>query len=94
MQTLTLVGDTHFDPSAVADLSKLASHVSAHLKGGAVVGMTGVKKVIFGGIKPLYRVPIGVFDDAQSAKAWLTWLAHRARPVAAPHPTGSQAHAK
>ncbi len=71
VRALTLVGDTHFDTSAVEELSKFALHVSDHLKGGAMVGMNGVKRVIFGGIKRLYRVPIGVFDDAEAAKEWL-----------------------
>jgi hypothetical protein len=71
VRTLTLVGDTHFDVVAVAELTKFATHVSRHLKGGAMVGLSAVKKVIFGGIKPLYRAPVGVFDDAETAKAWL-----------------------
>ena len=68
---LTLVGDTHFDPEAVAQLTRFATRVNPLLQRSAVVGLTGVKKVIFGGIKPLYRAPVGVFDDAESAKAWL-----------------------
>jgi len=71
VRALTLVGDTHFDPEAVEELSRFASSVSPHLRNGAMVGLSGVKKVIFGGIKPLYRAPVGTFDDAESAKAWL-----------------------
>lgn len=68
---LTLVGDTHFDPEAVAQLTRFATRVTPLLERSAVVGLTGVKKVIFGGIKEHYRVPVGVFDDPEQAKAWL-----------------------
>ncbi len=71
VRTLTLVGDTHFDGEAVHHLRKFAAEVTRFVKGNAMVGLTGVKKVIFGGIKPLYRAPVGVFDDAESAKQWL-----------------------
>jgi hypothetical protein len=68
---LTLVGDTHFDPEAVAQLTRFATRVTPLLARSAVVGLTGVKKVIFGGIKEHYRAPVGLFDDPEQAKAWL-----------------------
>lgn len=68
---LTLVGDTHFDPEAVAQLTRFATRVTPLLERSAVVGLTGVKKVIFGGIKEHYRAPVGLFDDPEQAKAWL-----------------------
>ncbi len=68
---LTLVGDTHFDPEAVAQLTRFATRVTPLLERSAVVGLTGVKKVIFGGIKEHFRAPVGVFDDPEQAKAWL-----------------------
>lgn len=71
-RALTLVGDTHFDPEAVAQLTRFAQRVTPLLERSAVVGLTGVKKVIFGGIKEHYRAPVGVFDDTEQAKEWLT----------------------
>jgi hypothetical protein len=71
VRTLTLVEDTHFDPEAVEEMTGFASRVSRHLRGNAMVGITGVKKVIFGGIRPHYQAPVGLFDDAESAKEWL-----------------------
>jgi hypothetical protein len=68
---LTLVGDTHFDTEAVEQLTRFATRVTPLLERSAVVGLTGVKKVIFGGIKEHYRAPVGVFDDPEQAKAWL-----------------------
>jgi hypothetical protein len=71
VRTLTLVEDTHFDPAAVEELTGFASRVSKHLRGNAMVGVTGVKKVIFGGIRPHYQAPVSLFDDAETAKEWL-----------------------
>jgi hypothetical protein len=70
-RALTLVGDTHFDTEAVEQLTRFATRVTPLLERSAVVGLTGVKKVIFGGIKEHYRAPVGVFDDAEQAKEWL-----------------------
>lgn len=70
-RALTLVGDTHFAPEAVEELTKFATRVTPLLEASAVVGLTGVKKVIFGGIKEHYRAPLGVFEDAEQAKQWL-----------------------
>ncbi len=70
-RALTLVGDTHFDPEAVEQLTRFATRVTPLLERSAVVGLTGVKKVIFGGIKEHYRAPVGLFDDPEQAKEWL-----------------------
>lgn len=70
-RALTLVGDTHFAPEAVAELTRFATQVTPLLEASAVVGLTGVKKVIFGGIKEHYHAPLGVFEDAEQAKQWL-----------------------
>lgn len=37
----------------------------------ALVGIDGVKKVVFGGIKPLFTIPVELFGDIESAKDWL-----------------------
>jgi hypothetical protein len=70
-RALTLVGDTHFAPEAVEELTRFATRVTPLLEASAVVGLTGVKKVIFGGIRRHYRAPLGVFEDAEQAKQWL-----------------------
>jgi hypothetical protein len=71
VRTLTLVEHTHFGPEAVEEMSGFAARVSKHLRGSAVVGVTGLKKVIFGGIRPHYQAPVGLFDDPETAKEWL-----------------------
>jgi hypothetical protein len=70
-RALTLVGDTYFDGEVVQEWTRFAARVTPLLKASAVVGLTGVKKVIFGGIKAHYKAPLRVFDDPESAKQWL-----------------------
>jgi len=71
VRALTLVEDTHFDPEAVEEMTGFASRVSPHLRGNAMVGLTAMKKMIFGGIRPHYQAPVGLFDDPETAKEWL-----------------------
>jgi hypothetical protein len=68
---LTRVEDVRFDPSTVMEMQRFLSAVQAHLKANALVGITGMKKVVFGGIKPLYKVPFELFDDPAAARDWL-----------------------
>lgn len=68
---LTRLEDVRFDPATVAEMQRFASAAQPWLKANALVGITGIKKVVFAGIKPLYRVPVELFDDVKLAKDWL-----------------------
>jgi len=68
---LTRFGNSRFDPGTVLEMERFASAVMPYLKANAFVGVTGMKRVIFNGIKPLYRVPVELFDDDAVAREWL-----------------------
>ena len=68
---LTLVENVRFDPGTVVEMQRFVSVVTRHLRANALVGITGMKKVVFGGIKPFYRAPVELFDDTSAARAWL-----------------------
>ena len=68
---LTLLTEVRFDTSTVLEMERFVKVVQPHLKANALVGITGMKKVVFNGVKPLYRVPFELFDAAPAAKAWL-----------------------
>lgn len=68
---LTLLTDLRFDPGTVLEMERFASAAQPHLKANALVGVTGLKKVVFNGVKPLYRVPFELFDAVPAAKVWL-----------------------
>jgi tartrate dehydratase beta subunit/fumarate hydratase class I family protein len=68
---LTNFENVRFDPSTVVEMQRFLSAVQPHLKANALVGITGMKKVVFGGIKPLYKIPVELFDGAAAARDWL-----------------------
>jgi hypothetical protein len=68
---LTIVENVHFDTDTVLQMKRFAAACMPFLKANALVGITGMKKVVFAGIKPLYRVPFELFDDRDAAKDWL-----------------------
>jgi hypothetical protein len=68
---LTCVENVRFDPGTVVEMQRFASAAMPFLRANAIVGVTGMKKVVFGGIKPLYKVPVELFDAIADAKDWL-----------------------
>lgn len=68
---LTCLEDVRFDPSTVVEMERFASAVMPHLRANALVGISGLKKVVFNGIKPLYKVPVELFDDRPAGRDWL-----------------------
>ncbi len=68
---LTRFENVRFDPSTVVEMQKFLSAAQPYLKANALVGITGMKKVVFGGIKPLYKIPVELFDDPAAARDWL-----------------------
>jgi hypothetical protein len=68
---LTCVENVRFDLGTVAEMQRFATACMPHLKANALVGIAGMKKVVFSGIKPLYRVPVELFDDRDAARDWL-----------------------
>ncbi len=70
VRVVTVFQDVRFDLGTVKEMKDYASTVMPHLKKCALVGVDGMKKVVFGGIKPLFSIPVQLFDDVESAKAW------------------------
>lgn len=68
---LTSVESVRFDPATVLELQRFATFAMPFLKANAIVGVTGMKKVVFGGFKPLYKVPVELFDGVAAARDWL-----------------------
>ncbi|HET8539007.1 MAG TPA: hypothetical protein VFL83_03945 [Anaeromyxobacter sp.] len=69
---MTRFENVRFDPATVVEMQRFASVAQPYLKANALVGITGMKKVVFGGVKPLFRVPVELFDDPGAARDWLS----------------------
>lgn len=71
---LTCLEEVRFDPATVLEMERFAASVMPWLKGNALVGITGLKRVVFGGIKPLYKVPVELVDTRPAGRDWLVSL--------------------
>ncbi len=71
VRVVTVFEDVRFDRGTVKEMQQYASTVMPHLKKCALVGIDGMKKVVFGAIKPLFNVPFDLFEDVESAKEWV-----------------------
>ncbi len=69
---LTLLRDIRFDPATVLEMQRFVQRVQPFLKANALVGITGLKKVAFTGVKPFYKKPVELFDDADAGMRWLS----------------------
>jgi hypothetical protein len=68
---LTNVEDVRFDPATVAEMQRFVTAATPYLKANALVGITGMKAVVFNGIKPFYKVPVQLCPTEDTGKAWL-----------------------
>lgn len=70
--TLTDVTEANYDREITEALKGFSAQNKPHVIAGAVVGVAGLKKVIFQAVATVSgRNNLKVFDDAESAKDWL-----------------------
>jgi hypothetical protein len=69
--TLTDVTNAHFNEEVGQGMKELTAHNGPYVKASAVVGITGLKKIIFSAIKAFSKRNIESFDDLEQAKHWL-----------------------
>lgn len=69
--TLTNVAGSHFDSTVVTALRELAEHNRPYVRAGAVVGLTGLMRVVFTTLVHLTGRNIRPFDNPDDAKEYL-----------------------
>lgn len=69
--TLTDVTNARFDESVGDGLKQFTAHNKPYVKAGAVVGVTGLKRIIFTAVMAFSRRKMETFDDVEQAKHWL-----------------------
>ncbi len=69
--TLTDVTDAVVDADVTQAIRDLAKANRPYVKAAAVVGVTGLKKMIFNMVMLFSKRQMSLFDDVPSAKAWL-----------------------
>jgi len=71
---LDVVNDAHFDIEVVEALKNFTVHNKPYVKGVAVVGVTGLQKLLLQSIQTFSKRNIYLFDGVEQAKDWLVGL--------------------
>jgi hypothetical protein len=69
--TLTDVTNARFNDEVGDGMKQFSAHNRPYVKAAAVVGITGLKKIIFGAVMAFSKRNIESFDDVEQAKRWL-----------------------
>lgn len=68
---LTDVTDGTFNTEVSEAMKEFAAHNKPYVKASAIVGITGLKRIIFDSVVMFSKRNIRRFDDIDSAKNWL-----------------------
>jgi hypothetical protein len=69
--TLTDVTNARFNEEVGEGMKQFTAHNKPYVKAAAVVGITGLKRVIFGAVMAFSKRNLQSFDDMEQAKHWL-----------------------
>lgn len=69
--TLTDVTNARFNDEVGNSMKQFSAHNKPYVKAGAVVGITGLKKIIFGAVVAFSKRNLESFDSVEQAKQWL-----------------------
>ncbi|MDB4948656.1 MAG: hypothetical protein JWM27_1305 [Gemmatimonadetes bacterium] len=71
LRVLTDTTDAHYDSTVVQALKELAAHDEPYVIASAVVGVSGLKKVVLTGVNLFSRRKITMFNTRPEALEWL-----------------------
>ena len=69
--TLTDVTNARFNEEVGQGMKEFTVHNKPYVKAGAVVGITGLKRIIFGAVMAFSQRRLESFNDREDAKRWL-----------------------
>lgn len=72
--TLTDVTNLRFDEKISDRMKEYAAHNKPFVKAAAVVGIVGLKKIIFQAVVMFSKRKLDVFDTVDQAKTWLVTM--------------------
>jgi hypothetical protein len=71
VRTLTHVTGSRFNGEVLEAVKQLAANNRPYVVAGAVVGLSGLQKVVYSTVMRFSKRNIPVFDDLDAAKEWL-----------------------
>ncbi len=69
--TLTDVTDARFNDTVTQEMKVFTAHNRPYVRAGAVVGVTGLKRIIFQAVIAFSGRKLSTFDSVEQAKQWL-----------------------
>jgi hypothetical protein len=69
--TLTDVTDARFNDAVTQEMKSFTAHNLPYVRAGAVVGVTGLKRIIFQAVIAFSGRKLSTFDSIEKAKQWL-----------------------
>jgi len=69
--TLTDVTDMRFDDAVSQRMKEFTAHNKPYVRAAAVVGVTGIKKILFEAVVLFSKRKLHTFDTIEQAKDWL-----------------------
>ena len=69
--TLTNVTDARFNDEVSQEMKLFTTHNRPYVRAAAVVGVTGLKRIIFEAVIAFSGRKLSAFDDEEKAKKWL-----------------------
>lgn len=69
--TLTDVTDMRFNEQVTAQMKEFTAHNKPYVKAAAVVGVVGIKKILFEAVMLFSKRKLHAFDAVGQAKDWL-----------------------
>jgi len=70
-RVVTEVEGARFDPSTIGEFEKFVSAATPHCLANAIVGVTGIRRVAWLGLKPFYKCPAELCDTTEAGKDWV-----------------------
>lgn len=70
--TLTDVTNMRFDDKLSQKMKEFTAHNKPYVRAAAVVGVTGLKKILFDAVMIFSKRKFHAFEDREKAKTWLT----------------------
>ena len=74
VRVLMAIQDAHISPQILGPLKEAALRNKPHLKGVAVVGLSGLLRVIYVTMSKLMEMEMPAFDSREDALDWLSGL--------------------
>lgn len=71
-RVVTDVSASRFDPSTITAFERFIRDVTPHCAGNAIMGVAGIQRVAWLGLKPFYKCPAELVDTLEAGKAWVS----------------------